>query len=355
MTASPSGGADGATAGSIINVAVPAVQQQVRLVRYPAGVPQEECFELTEGPVPAAGDGRLLVEVCDLSLDPYVRTAITGKHLGDAATPLASVMPGRSIARVLRTTSGGPPVGSHVLAETGWQQFAAVQASTARPVTPVDGVPRSAALGALGMPGLTGYVAITRQLRPRVGDTVAVSSATGAVGSVAGQLARLSGARTIAIVGGAAKATVAREVFGYHAAVDRTDPHWRAALVQAAPDGVDCYLHSGDADVLAGVLRSLAIGARVTLCGLMDQYNDGGPSMMPAGAVIAARAVVQGIVVYDHLDLADEHRRRVGALLASGAMTILEDRVSGLAAAPEAFVRLMSGTNVGKAIVEVAR
>lgn len=324
-------------------------------MRYPSGVPDTGCFELTEGPVPEPGDGQLLVQVCDLSLDPYLRTAITGKHLGDAATPLGSVMPGRSVARVLTTIPGGPAVGSHVLAETGWQQFAAVDASTSRPVTPVDGVPLSAALGALGMPGLTGYVAITRQLRPRVGDTVVVSSATGAVGSVAGQLARLSGARTIAIVGGSAKAAVAREVFGYHATVDRTDPDWRAALAAAAPDGVDCYLHSGDSDVLAGVLRSLAIGARVTLCGLMDQYNDGGPSMMPAGAVIAARAIVHGIVVYDHLHLADEHRRRVGALLASGSMSILEDRVSGLATAPQAFVRLMSGANIGKVVVGVAR
>lgn len=347
MTTSPS-----PTSGAAENI--PAQNKQVRLTKYPEGVPQADCFEVVEAEMPTPQDREILVQVCDLSLDPYLRTAITGTHLDSAPTPLGSVMPGRAVAKVLATTADGPPVGSFVLAPTGWQQFAAVDEKEATLVDLPAGVPPSAALGALGMPGLTAYAAMTRQLRPRVGETVAISSATGGVGSVAGQLARLAGARTVAIVGSEEKAKLATDVFGYDAAVVRTDPQWREALAKASPEGIDCYLHSGDSEVLEGVLRQLAIGARVTLCGLMDQYNDGGPSMMPAGAVIAARAIVYGIVVYDHTDLIDEQTRRIGHLLVSDQMKLVEDRVKGLEQAPQAFARLMSGRNTGKAVVEVA-
>lgn len=331
-----------------------ATNSQVRLVQYPVGVPTVDCFEVVAAEVPTAGPGQILVEVCDLSLDPYLRTSIKGTHLGEVATPLGELMPGRSVARVLQTIEGGPEVGSFVLTPTGWQEIAAVHVDDAEPVASFQGVPPSAALGALGMPGLTAYAAITRQLKPRIGETVVISSATGGVGAVAGQLARLSGAHTIAIVGSQEKADLAREKLGYDEAVVRTQNDWADKLKATAPEGVDCYLHSGDSEVLGGVLRQLAIGARITLCGLMDQYNDAGPSMMAAGAIIAARAVVYGMVVYDHNDLADEQIRRIAPLIASGDIKLIEDRVEGLAKAPEAFVRLMSGLNTGKAIVEVA-
>lgn len=221
------------------------------------------------------------------------------------------------------------------------------------PVPIIEGVRRSAALGALGMPGLTAYAALARHLRPRVGDTLVVSSATGGVGSVAGQLARLSGCHTIAIVGDEAKATTAVETLGYDSAVVRTDPHWRQHLAQACPQGVDAYLHMGDAPTLAGVLDALAPGARVSLCGLMDQYNDGPRTMLAAGAVMAARATVAGMVVYDHADLTSEHVTRVGRLLQAGDLVLHEDRYQGLSSAPTAFIALMEGRNHGKVVVEV--
>lgn len=339
---------------TVRSVEIPQRNKQVILTRYPVGVPETDCFDVVDAPVPEAQDGQLLVETGDLSLDPYLRTAIMGTHLDEAQTPLGSLMPGRSVARVLTSTHEGPPVGSFVVAPTGWQQLAVVDPEEVTRVHQAEGVPPSAALGALGMPGLTAYAAIMRQLRPRVGETVVVSSATGGVGSVAGQLARLAGARTVAIVGSESKAEMATDVFGYDHAVIRTDGNWRENLEAFAPEGVDCYLHSGDSEILEGVLRRLSIGGRVTLCGLMDQYNDEGPSMMPAGAVIAARAVVHGIVVYDHVDLIDEQLSRIGNLLASGRMRMMEDRTVGLENAPEAFVRLMAGQNIGKAIVQVA-
>ena len=144
------------------------------------------------------------------------------------------------------------------------------------------------------------------------------------------------------------------EEFVYDDAIVRTDANWREALAAAAPDGVDAYLHMGDADVLNGVLGHLAVGARVSLCGLMDQYNDGPQTALLASPVIAARASLFGMVVYDHADLIPQQIRRISKLLVSGALRVHEDRFHGLDQAPEAFVRMMSGRNVGKVVVQVS-
>lgn len=336
------------------NPAAPARAQHVLLTRYPVGEPDLDCFEVVEADVPTPGADELLVRVGDLSLDPFLRTAITGNHIGSTGTKLGSVMPGKSVAQVVTSQSPEHPAGSWVFVETGWREWAVVSAASATQVEVPSGVSRSAVLGPLGMPGLTAYAAILRHLRPTVGDTVVISSATGGVGSVAGQLAKLSGARTIAIVGDDQKAALARDTFGYDEAVIRTSSSWREDLAAAAPDGVDAYLHMGDADVLDGVIRKLAVGARVSLCGLMDQYNDGPPTTMPVGPVIGARATLHGMVVYDHTDLIPEQLRRISALLVSGALRVHEDRFEGLAQAPEAFVRMMSGRNRGKVVVEVS-
>nr|WP_306238455.1 NADP-dependent oxidoreductase [Ornithinimicrobium sp. HY1745] len=328
--------------------------QQVVLDRYPEGEPDPTCFQVVDAARPRPGRDEILVQTCDLSLDPYLRTAITGRHLGHSRMSLGDVLPGRSVARVAESDDPRHPVGGWVLAETGWREWAAVPTTAVTPLDVPDGVPRSAALSALGMPGLTAYAAITRHLQPQPGETVAVSSATGGVGSVAGQLARLGGARTVAIVGSTAKADLARDLFGYDAAVLRTSPRWRDELALAAPDGVDGYLHMGDAEVLDGAVGHLAVGARISLCGLMDQYNDGPPTTMAAGPLIGARATVHGMVVYDHQDLSDQHRGEVGPLLASGRLRIHEDRSVGLHRAPAAFARLMSGHNQGKVVVEVS-
>lgn len=326
----------------------------VVLRHHLSGQPRPEDFELTEVPLPAAGPGEVLVEVFDLSLDPYLRTALAGGHMDDATVPLGGVVPGRSIATVVESADDAMPVGSLVLAQTGWQARAVVSAASLVAVSLPDGVPASAALGAFGMPGLTAYAAMQRHLLPRAGETVVVSSATGGVGSVAGQLLRAAGARPVAIVGSAAKAEDALAL-GYETAVVRTDPDWAEALAKACPDGIDGYLHMGDQPTLDIVMGQLAIGARVSLCGLMDQYNDGPRTMLSAGAVMTARAAVHGMVVYDHFDLAAAHQARVGELMLAGDFVLHEDRHIGLASAPEAFAQMMSGANRGKVVVEVSQ
>ncbi|HEY8533095.1 MAG TPA: NADP-dependent oxidoreductase [Micromonospora sp.] len=325
----------------------------VVLAAVPHGVPSPDCFALREEQVPQLRDGDVLVHVTELSLDPYLRTAIVGRHLDDPVVPIGGVIPGRAIGRVVESRSPSVEEGTWVLAETGWREYAVLPGSEVQPVQVPPGVPRSAALGALGMPGLTAYAAIERHLRPTAGETVVIGSAVGGVGSVAGQLARVAGARTVALVGDERKARIARDRLGYDEVVIRTAPDWRDQLARACPEGVHGYLHMGDAPTLDGVLNALAIGARVSLCGLMDQYNDGPRTMLAAGAVMRARAIVYGMVVYDHADLADQHRARVGELIRTGQLTLNEDRYSGLDRAPEAFSRLMSGQNTGKVVVEV--
>lgn len=327
-------------------------QQRVVLARVPVGHVVPDDLRLEPAPAPRPGDGQLLVRVLDLSMDPYLRGALAGRHLGSAPIETGDLIPGRAVAEVV-IPAAGFRAGDLVLAETGWQEFAAINTSAALHVRVPAGVPPSAALGMLGMPGLAAYAAVTRLMALTPGDTVVVSAATGAVGSTAGQLARLAGCRTVAIVGGAEKARVATDHFGYAAAVDRLAPQWTDALRDACPDGIDAYLDNVGGDVLHGVVTQLARGARVVLCGLMDQYSDGPPSTLPAGPLIGVRATVRGLVVYDHEDLRPRFTARVGALLHSGALRLLEQRHRGLAAAPAAFCGLMRGENVGKVIIEV--
>lgn len=326
----------------------------VVLAAVPRGIPTPDCFDLRDEPIPQLREGDVLVQVTDLSLDPYLRTAIVGRHLGEPGVPIGGVIPGRAVGRVVESRHPGTAVGTWVLAETGWRQFAVLPGDQLQAVTVPDGVPRSAVLGALGMPGLTAYAALERHLRPAEGETVVIGSATGGVGSVAGQLVQIAGARTVAIVGDDQKARIAQDRLGYGAVVIRTAEDWREQLAAACPSGVNAYLHMGDSQVLAGVLEALAVGARVSLCGLMDQYNDGPPVMLSAGAVMRARATVHGMVVYDHLDLAGAHLAQVSELLRTGRFELVEDRFYGIEKAPEAFAALMSGRNRGKVVVDVA-
>ncbi|MFC6151493.1 MULTISPECIES: MDR family NADP-dependent oxidoreductase [Mumia] len=321
--------------------------------RRPSGLPQPDDLGLAEVEVPELADGDVRVAVLDLSLDPYLRSTLAGRHLGDAPLAIGDVVPGRAIGRVVASRAADVPDGTLVLAETGWRAEAVIPAKAATPVRVPEGIPASAALGAFGMPGLTAYAAVVRQLVPRPGETVVVGSATGGVGSVAGAMLRHRGARTVAIVGDDDKAADATQRLGYAAAVVRGRDRWEAALAAACPDGIDGYLHMGDMPTLHTAVSLLAPGARVSLCGLMDQYNDGPPTMLPVGAVMMARAVVHGMVVYDHGDLAGAQHEEVAALIADGTLTLHEERHVGLASAPAAFARLMAGHNRGKVVVTV--
>ncbi|WP_133241300.1 MDR family NADP-dependent oxidoreductase [Nocardioides gansuensis] len=333
----------------------PETVSAVTLARRPSGVPQVDDFELRTLDREPLAPGRVRVRVRDLSLDPYLISLLGEGHMGDSALPLGAVVPGRAVAEVVEVAGSiALAVGDLVVAETGWRSEAVLDAAAVTPVEAPEDLPASAALGVLGMPGLTAYAAHVRHLRPKVGDTVVVSAATGGVGSLAGALARLAGARTVAVVGSREKARVAVEEVGYDEAVVRTEDDWVEQLRAACPARVDGYLHMADQATLDGVLEQLAIGARVSLVGVIDQTLGAPPTRLRAGAVMGARATVHGMVVYDHHDLAAEHRTRVAALLRAGQVTLREHRFEGLEQAARAFHTLMTGANVGKVVVGVS-
>lgn len=334
-------------------MAVP--NRQVLLAKRGSGLPTEDWFALEDGERPEPTAGQVLLHVIDLSLDPYLRSLIAGRHVGEEPLAVGGLIPGRALARVVQSRDSSIGDGALVVAETGWQEWAVTDAAALEPVAfDTALVPPSAALGILGMPGLAAYAGVTELLQPQAGDVVVVSAPLGPVGSVAGQLARIEGCRTIGISSSPTKCRIAVERLGFDACVDRTQLDWGERLREYCPDGIDQYFDNAGGQVLDVVVEQLSRGGRVALCGLMEQYNDGPITRIRAGALMSARATVCGLIVYDYMHLLGEMRRRLSGFLGDGRLRLLEDRVQGLHSAPAAFCRLMRGQNVGKALVRVS-
>ncbi|GIL38953.1 NADP-dependent oxidoreductase [Roseiterribacter gracilis] len=327
--------------------------QEVVLLRQPETRPIAADFELRNADMPSLGDGEMLVETLYLSLDPYMGTAIKGKHLS-GGVGAGDVMPGETIARVVESLHPDFTTGDLVLTRSGWRRYARATTADKLPSLP-DGVPASAYLGVLGMPGLTAWAGTVRLAQPLPGQTFVVSAASGAVGSAAGQIAKNMGARVVGIAGSAEKCAYVRDRFGFDACVDYKQANWRDALAAACPDGIDAYFDNVGGTILEGVLLRLALGARIVLCGMMQQYVSATPLPGPAlGPIIGKRATMKGLVVYDHADLLPTWRRVGAEWIQTGRLYFKEERVTGLDAAPAALERLMAGGNFGKLVVEVA-
>lgn len=328
-------------------------QLRVVLARVPEGVPLESDFRVEQAEVHGPGPGQFLARTVYLSLDPYLRSAIAGRHPGSTPAGVGDLVPGRGVAQVQASRHAGFREGDWVLLETGWQQFVVSDGRGARRLDASTG-PRSASLGVLGMPGLTAWAGVTKIGRVRPGDLVLVSAAAGAVGSTAGQIARLAGCRVVGLAGSAEKCAIARHTFGFDACIDYKQPGWREELAATAGRGVDFYFDNAGGPLLEAALDVLAIGGRVALCGLPAQYNSGVPLTVPLAAIIRRRAQVTGLVVYDHEADFEQYLALASGWMAEGRLRFHEDRSDGLASAPAAFHRLMSGANVGKSIVVVS-
>ncbi len=320
----------------------------VALKRFPVGVPCAEDFVIVANDVPS-GDAGARLRVRYLSLDPYLRGVMSGRHMGHSMA-LGDVVPGGGVAEVIDSTTPEFVRGEFVQGETGWREEAFLPADRLRKLPP--DVPPSTALGVLGMPGLTAFAGVRDILQPREGETVVVSAALGPVGSTAAQLAQRAGARVVGIAGGAKKCAMALKFLGYDACVDYHRDDFGPALQLACPNRIDCYFDNVGGRVLETVLQHLNLRARVVLCGLMDQYNKSerppGPNL---GPVIAARATLTGLVVYDHFARLPAMLDELVPLVRSGRLKYLEDVAYGIQATPDAFARLMRGENIGKAIV----
>ena len=326
--------------------------QQVVLKRQCQGIPEPEDFEYREAPMEPAGDGALACQTVYLSLDPYLRGKISGRHLSGAIMP-GDLMAGEAVSRVVESHDSRYAPGDLIAAHSGWQSHPVIRGDDARKLDP-SVEPASLYLGVMGMPGLTAYAGLLRLGEPKAGDVVVVSAASGAVGSTVGQIAKIKGCRVVGIAGSAEKCAWITDVAGMDACINYKSEDLREALKRECPDGIDLYFDNVGGDMLQAVMEQLALGARVVLCGLMAQYNTGDMPPGPNPAfIIKARATVRGMVVYDHEDLRAEFERDVSAWIREDRIRYLEDVTDGLVNAPDAFCRLMRGENRGKTIVRL--
>jgi NADPH-dependent curcumin reductase CurA len=336
------------------------MNRRLTLAAYPQGLPGPAHFRLDLQPVPEPADGEVLLRTLFLSVDPYMRNLMAPVGPGYAPpVPLGGVMVGGTVSEVVASRHAGFKPGERVLANAGWQDYALSDGSDLLALG--DMAQPSLALGGLGMPGFTAYVGLLDIGQPRPGETVVVAAATGAVGAVVGQLARLKGARVVGIAGGADKCRHAVEVLGFDDCLDRHAADLPARLAQACPQGIDVYFENVGGAVFDAVLPLLNVNARVPVCGFISHYNDAappaGPDRLPGlmATLLARRIRMQGFIILDHYgERFDAFRRDMAAWLADGRITLREDVVEGLEQAPAALARLLQGGNFGKTVVKVA-
>jgi len=323
------------------------LNQRLVVRSTPDGQPVEENFELVEAPEPD-GDG-VLCATRYISVDPYLRGRLSGRHLTGAILP-GSPMDSELIVELLED-SPSLPAGSLARCFGPWQTQVRVLPEQ---LIPVDAAlsPPSLVLGVLGMPGLTAYAGINRYLKPEPGNTLVVSAAAGPVGATTGQLAKLAGATVVGIAGSDEKCAWLQDQAGFDATINYKQESLVDGLSRTCPNGVDLYFDNVGGSVLDAVMANLALNSRVVLSGLMEQYNTDSPPPGPnPGLVIKARASLHGLVVYDHEDLREVMEDELTPLIANGKLAYQECLFEGLAEAATAFCTLMRGDNFGKTIV----
>ncbi|MFD1634890.1 NADP-dependent oxidoreductase [Haloplanus ruber] len=326
------------------------------LAARPEGEPELDCFEMREGERPTPNDGELLVSVHYLSVDPYMRGRM--RDTASYAEPWAVGDPlsGGVVGEVVESEHDGYAVGDLVTGRGSWADYTVLDGDDVTEVDPsVADLP--AYLGVLGMPGRTAYFGLFDVAEPRAGETVVVSGAAGAVGSTVGQLAKLQGCRVVGFAGTDEKVDWLVDDLGFDAAINyATTDDYRAALDDAAPDGVDVYFDNVGGPITDAVFTRLEVDARVAVCGQIAHYNDEavptGPRKLPQ--LIAPRATVQGLLVSDYTPRFDRAAERLAGWVADGDLRHRETVVEGLEHAPEAFLGLFSGDNIGKQVVRVA-
>jgi len=322
----------------------------------PAGEPDADCFELREDDVPEPGDGELLVRVEYLSVDPYMRGRMRDSESYAEPWDVGDVLKGGVVGEVVESNSAQFDEGDVVTGEGTWADYSVLDADDVAPVDPeVADLP--AYLGVLGMPGRTAYFGLLDVGEPKPGDTVAVSGAAGAVGSVVGQIAKLNGCRVVGFAGSDEKTRWLTDDLGFDAAINYKETEdYGAALDDAAPEGVDVYFDNVGGPITDAVFTKLNLDARVAVCGQIAHYNDEsvptGPRKLPL--LIAPRAKVQGLLVGDYATRFGEATKQLAAWVASGEIDHRESVVEGLENAPDAFLGLFSGDNIGKQVVRVA-
>ncbi len=333
--------------------------RRIVLVSRPSGVPTPSNFRLEEADMPDLPDGQVLLETIYLSLDPYMRGRMSDAKSYADPIAIGEVMVGATVSRIIQSRHGDWKEGDIVVAYAGWQTHAISDGSDLRRIDPAT-APISTGLGVLGMTGFTAYAGLRNIGRPKPGETVVVAAASGAVGSVVGQIARIQGARAVGIAGGPEKCAFVKDELGFDAAIDHRDPDFARQLAEACPDGIDVYFENVGGAVWDAVLPLLNDFARVPLCGMISHYNDDGlakPSndRLPASMkVIQQRSItVRGFMNVEFIDQQPEFLEQAATWIADGRLKYREDIVDGLENAPDAFIGLLEGKNFGKLVVRV--
>jgi NADPH-dependent curcumin reductase CurA len=319
----------------------------------PTGEPSEDNFEMVESPIPEPGSGELLARTIYLSLDPYMRGRMSGRKSYAEPAEVGKVMVGATVSQVVASKNPKFAEGEFILGYDGWQEYAISNGQGLRKLDPAQ-APISYALGVLGMPGLTAYAALLDIGQPKAGETMVVSAAAGAVGSVAGQIAKIKGCRSVGLAGSDEKCAYVTRELGLDACINYRTRDLDAALKEACPGGIDVYYDNVAGAILEAVLRQINLGARIPLVGLISQYNAAepppGPNLLP---LLVKRAMIKGFLVSDHTHRMGEFLRDVSGWLKDGPLKYREHVVQDLENAPRAFLGLFKGENIGKLIVKV--
>jgi len=323
----------------------------------PAARITADTFDLVEEPIPEIDSGEALVRTLWISLDPTNRAWIRETPTYLPPVGIGEVMRGVGLGQVVASKHDAYREGQLVQGLIGWQEWAvASDAAPLLPVPEVPGVSPSAYLGVLGITGLTAWVGLKDIGHPQPGETVVVSAAAGAVGSVAGQIAKLSGARVVGIAGGAEKCALLTERLGLDASVDRRASDWHDQLIAGTPDGIDVDFENVGGQIMDAVFARLNVRARVVLCGLISGYNDADPPPGPRSFanLLVQRATLQGFIVLDHLDRMAEAVAELSGWIREGKLEPLETVVEGFEQLPNAINMLFDGANTGKLVLRVA-
>jgi len=333
---------------------------QIRLASRPQGEPTLDNFERVEVDIPTPKSGEILLRAIYLSLDPYMRGRMNAGKSYARPVEIGEVMEGRAVAQVVASNLPSFRVGEFVLNNAqGWQEYALSNGAGLHKIDPAAG-PISYALGVLGMPGLTAYTGLANIGRPKARETLVVAAASGAVGSVVGQIGRLRGCRVIGIAGGAAKCRYVQEELGFDVCLDHHEPNLAERLQAACPQGIDVYFENVGGPVFEAVLPLLNNFARVPVCGLIAHYNasapPAGPDRLPQlmAAILTKRLHVQGFIVWDFATQLPQFLADMSQWLREGRVKYKEDITAGLDNAPRELIGLLRGENFGKKIIQVS-
>ena len=334
----------------------PPVNRQVLLASRPDGIPQAEHFRIVETAIPTPGPGQVLVRNAYLSVDPAMRGWVGAVANYSEPVAIGAVMRSFAAGHVVASQAPAWPVGTPVTGMFGWQDYALVDAGAIERRIDEPDLPISAALGVLGINGVTAHHGLLRLGEPKPGETVVVSTAAGAVGSCVGQIARLHGCRTVGIAGGPVKRALCLERFRYDAAVDYKAADFAERLAAACPRGVDVYFDNTAGPISDAVLTHLNVGARIVVCGTASVASW---SPWPQGPrverhLLVKRARMQGFVIFDHPEAAAPARADIARWIRTGDLRYVEEVLDGIERAPDAIAGLYRGENLGKRLIRLA-